>query len=215
MKFLQFDSKDSFSAENTPHFHFLDERMVCFCSPWSAFLLAASGGNSCWQKRQILASAFTVSAQNGHWREDSSAAVPNLCFAMLGEAAMAIKARKLKKKPSQNQLKSLRFLCPAKYPQNPPQMAPCVSKRKISICSICSSNVLSTDPPLIAKSRHQIYFWATAWGKSMTGVWEELGPTSLAFLEYLLIGVAGRVSPVLLNREGVGRGGGSIARKRR
>ena len=40
----------------------------------------------------------------------------------------------------------------------------------------------------------------------MTGVWEELGPTSLTFLEYLLIGVAGRVSPVLLNRVGVGRG---------
>ena len=63
-------------------------------------------------------------------------------------------------------------------------------------------------PSLTPKLRRPIYFWATAWDKSMTGVWEELGPTSLAFLEYLLIGVAGRVSPVLLNREGVGRGGG-------
>jgi hypothetical protein len=63
-------------------------------------------------------------------------------------------------------------------------------------------------PSLTPKLRRPICFWATAWDKSMTGVWEELGPTSLAFLEYLLIGVAGRVSPVLLNREGVGRGVG-------
>ncbi len=61
-------------------------------------------------------------------------------------------------------------------------------------------------PALTPKLRRPVYFWATAWDKSMTGVWEELGSTSLAFLEYLLIGVAGRVSPVLLNREGVGRG---------
>jgi len=38
-----------------------------------------------------------------------------------------------------------------------------------------------------------------------TGIWEELGPTRLAFLEYLLIGVAGLMSPHLLNREGIGR----------
>jgi hypothetical protein len=63
-------------------------------------------------------------------------------------------------------------------------------------------------PSLMPKLRRPIYFWATAWDKSMTGVWEELGPTSLAFLEYLLIGVAVRVSPELLNREGVGRGMG-------
>ena len=70
-------------------------------------------------------------------------------------------------------------------------------------------------PALTPKLHRPIYFWAAAWDKSMTGVWEELGPTSLAFLEYLLIGVAGRVSPVLLNREGVGRGVGPIARKQR
>ena len=61
-------------------------------------------------------------------------------------------------------------------------------------------------PSLTPKLRRPVYFWATAWDKSMTSVWEELGSTSLAFLEYLLIGVAGRVSPELLNREGVGRG---------
>jgi hypothetical protein len=62
-------------------------------------------------------------------------------------------------------------------------------------------NVPSSQPRL----KRPIYFWAIAWDKSMIGVWEELGPTSLAFLEYLLIGVAGRVTPALLNREGVGR----------
>ena len=60
-------------------------------------------------------------------------------------------------------------------------------------------------PSLTPKLRQPLYFWATSWDKSMTGVWEELGPTSLAFLEYLLIGVAGRASSELLNREGVGR----------
>jgi hypothetical protein len=33
----------------------------------------------------------------------------------------------------------------------------------------------------------------------------ELGPTRLAFLEYLLIGVAGLAFPGLLNREGLAR----------
>lgn len=64
-------------------------------------------------------------------------------------------------------------------------------------------DVPTTTPEL----RRPVYFWAIAWDRAMIGVWEELGPTSLAFLEYLLIGVAGRVSPYLLNREGVGRGG--------
>ena len=56
-----------------------------------------------------------------------------------------------------------------------------------------------------AKLREPVYLWATAWDRSQTGIWEEFGPTSLAFLEYLLIGVAGGISPRLLNREGVSR----------
>lgn len=51
-----------------------------------------------------------------------------------------------------------------------------------------------------------VYFWARAWDKSWIGVWPDLGPTRLAFLEYLLIGVASLVSPELLNREGLARG---------
>jgi len=68
-----------------------------------------------------------------------------------------------------------------------------------------ANQMFENAPSLTPKLHRPIYFWAAAWDKSMTGVWEELGPTSLAFLEYLLIGVAGRVSSVLLNREGIGR----------
>lgn len=56
-----------------------------------------------------------------------------------------------------------------------------------------------------ATLREPVYFWATAWDRSQTGIWEDFGPTSLAFLEYLLIGVAGGISPSLLNREGISR----------
>ena len=62
------------------------------------------------------------------------------------------------------------------------------------------------EPSLTPKLKQPVYFWAKAWNRTETGIWEELGPTPLAFLEYLLIGVAGRVSPALLNREGVARG---------
>ena len=55
------------------------------------------------------------------------------------------------------------------------------------------------------KLREPVYFWATEWDRSQVGIWEEIGPTSLSFLEYLLIGVAGDVSPSLLNREGLSR----------
>jgi hypothetical protein len=60
-----------------------------------------------------------------------------------------------------------------------------------------------TDRPTL---RAPIWFWATAWDSSRVGVWQELGATRLAFLEYLLIGVASLVSPRLLNREGLARG---------
>jgi hypothetical protein len=53
--------------------------------------------------------------------------------------------------------------------------------------------------------KRPVYFWAKAWDASEVGVWEEYGPTSLAFLEYLLIGVAGKIYPDLLNRKGLSR----------
>ena len=69
-----------------------------------------------------------------------------------------------------------------------------------------ASKVFEDVPSLTPKLRRPVYFWAKAWDRTDVGIWEELGPTSLAFLEYLLIGVAGRVSADLLNREGVARG---------
>ena len=54
--------------------------------------------------------------------------------------------------------------------------------------------------------KEPIWFWAKAWRNSDIGIWTEIGPTRLAFLEYLLIGVASLISPALLNREGLGRG---------
>lgn len=63
-------------------------------------------------------------------------------------------------------------------------------------------------PSLTPQLRQPVYFWAVAWDRSEVGVWEELGPTPLAFLEYLLIGVAGLAFPGLLNREGIGRHAG-------
>lgn len=56
--------------------------------------------------------------------------------------------------------------------------------------------------------RHPVYIWAGAWNSDETGVWDEYGPTSLALLEYLLIGVAGGLSNYLLNREGIARARG-------
>jgi hypothetical protein len=53
--------------------------------------------------------------------------------------------------------------------------------------------------------REPVYFSAKAWNREETGIWSELGPTRLAFLEYLLIGVAGLAFPGLLNREGLAR----------
>ena len=59
--------------------------------------------------------------------------------------------------------------------------------------------------PVTLGLERPVYFWANAWDHDGTGIWEELGPTRLAFLEYPLIGVAGLTSPHLLNREGIGR----------
>lgn len=56
------------------------------------------------------------------------------------------------------------------------------------------------------KLKKPTYFWATPWRPTEPSVWEELGPTTLAVSEYLLIGVAGKVNPkYLLNRDGVPR----------
>ena len=50
-----------------------------------------------------------------------------------------------------------------------------------------------------------VYFWAMSWDGKQTGIWEDFGETNLSFLEYLLIGVASKISPDLLNKEGNAR----------
>lgn len=60
-----------------------------------------------------------------------------------------------------------------------------------------------TEQPQLA---FDVYFWAKAWRSTDVGIWPELSPTRLAFLEYLLIGVASTVfNDTLLNYEGRNR----------
>ena len=56
------------------------------------------------------------------------------------------------------------------------------------------------------KLRQPVYFWAKAWKPSDRGIWAEMNPTRLTFLEYLLIGVASAAfGTTLLNNEGHNR----------
>ena len=54
--------------------------------------------------------------------------------------------------------------------------------------------------------RQHVRFWAKAWQPSDVGIWAEMSPTKLTFLEYLLIGVASSIfGSQLLNTEGRNR----------
>ena len=54
--------------------------------------------------------------------------------------------------------------------------------------------------------RFPVRFWCADWHPEMKGIWPEFGACPLAFMEYLLIGVAGLLFPAdLLNDEGVNR----------
>jgi len=68
---------------------------------------------------------------------------------------------------------------------------------------------LFVDAPSLAPApREPVWFWATAWGPQSHSIWADFEPCSLAFQEYLLIGVASELfSGVLLNEEGVNRPG--------
>jgi hypothetical protein len=56
------------------------------------------------------------------------------------------------------------------------------------------------------KLRKPVYFWAKAWRPKDCGIWTEMNPTRLTFLEYLLIGVASAAfGTALLNNEGNNR----------
>ncbi len=61
-------------------------------------------------------------------------------------------------------------------------------------------------PSPAPRLRVPVRFWCTAWGPHSPGIWPEFGSCTLAFMEYLLIGVAALLFPAdLLNEEGVSR----------
>ena len=61
-------------------------------------------------------------------------------------------------------------------------------------------------PTVEPKLKAPVHFWIKAWKKGETGIWPEFGPTSLTFLEYLIVGVASDLFPQrLLNDEGTNR----------
>jgi hypothetical protein len=65
--------------------------------------------------------------------------------------------------------------------------------------SNCSPN--QTRSPTL---KREVFFWATIWGNQSRSIWTEYAPSSLAFQEYLLIGVASDLfRDSLLNQEGV------------
>ena len=52
----------------------------------------------------------------------------------------------------------------------------------------------------------EVRFWCAPWGPASVGIWPEFGACPLAFIEYLLIGVASLLFPDdFLNEEGVNR----------
>ena len=61
-------------------------------------------------------------------------------------------------------------------------------------------------PSAYPQLKQETYFWIYAWSNGDVAIWQDFGATSLTFLEYLLIGVAGVLFPDhLLNREGINR----------
>src|SRR4051794_27481620 len=61
-------------------------------------------------------------------------------------------------------------------------------------------------PTTAPQLRFDVRFWCTPWGPASPGIWSEFGSCPLAFIEYLLIGVASLLFPNdLLNKEGFNR----------
>jgi hypothetical protein len=69
-----------------------------------------------------------------------------------------------------------------------------------------AQNLFETYPTATPNLKFNVKLWIKAWSNRDIGIWTEYGPTSLEFLEYLLIGVAGDIFPnTLLNTEGITR----------
>jgi hypothetical protein len=69
-----------------------------------------------------------------------------------------------------------------------------------------ASKIFKSAPTERPQLAFGLYFWTKAWKSTDVSIWSELSPTRLAFLEYLLIGVASTVfNGSLLNYEGRNR----------
>lgn len=68
------------------------------------------------------------------------------------------------------------------------------------------AQALFQQPVADRRLKRDVFFWVKAWEAQDIGPWSEYGGTTLAFLEYQLIGLASKAFPHdLLNEEGVGR----------
>jgi hypothetical protein len=73
-----------------------------------------------------------------------------------------------------------------------------------------ATRLFQPEPHDCLRLKRDTFFWMQAWRCGTVGIWEDYGPTSLTFLEYLLIGVASdRFPAILLNSEGVNRSSGN------
>jgi hypothetical protein len=69
-----------------------------------------------------------------------------------------------------------------------------------------ASALFERAPTPLPHLKFDVRFWCTAWSFQSIGIWPEFSPCSLAFTEYLVIGVASYLFPgYLLNQEGVNR----------
>ncbi|MDN3563315.1 hypothetical protein QWZ14_02860 [Paeniroseomonas aquatica] len=67
-------------------------------------------------------------------------------------------------------------------------------------------------PASAPRTRFEVRFWCIPWGPASPSIWQDFGACPLAFIEYLLIGVANLLFPDdLLNEEGVNRRSSEIA----
>ena len=79
-------------------------------------------------------------------------------------------------------------------PQDLPRHA--VDKKKLEYMACADSLFVKS-----SQLKEHTYLWAMAWKPSDVGACEELGPTWLAFLNYVLIGITGKVPSELLHFE--------------
>ena len=65
---------------------------------------------------------------------------------------------------------------------------------------------VARNPTEEVRLKRDVQFWCKAWKQSDIGIWKDMIPTRLTFLEYMLIGVASSAFPdTLLNVEGKNR----------